>query len=471
MKAWRIIATFVAHSRNLNFRFRKMLSFRRITTRVTQRRNGNDQVVNTCSINPIIAIIVKSLPFFIGFRYTRAKRRNAFVSFSSLASMIGIALGITALITVMSVMNGFQKEVRAKMVGVVSHIQIKGFENGLANWQPMIKNTLSQPDVVGAAPYVDGQGLLVVGQTNRGAVIRGVDPQTENTVSDIGRDMRIGKITDLRAGEFGILLGTDLARSLGLNVGARVQLVTPQGTMTPAGLQPRIKNFTVVGVFSSGDFRYDSTLALIHIKDAQALFRLEENVSGIRVKVANIDDARQIARDLQIKLRPDGYVQDWTVENSTYFNAVEIEKRMIRLSLTLIIVVAAFNLISTLVMVVRDKHPDIAILRTLGASPGMIMKIFIVQGAVVGIIGTLLGVVFGVLLALNVGTVVGGIESLFGFRAIPPEVYFLSYLPSDLKWADVWVTTVIALVLALLATVYPSYRASKVNPAEALRYE
>ena len=419
---------------------------------------------------------LKSLPLFSGLRYTRAKnretRRNSFVSFISLASMLGIALGIAALITVMSVMNGFQKEVRAKMVGVASHIQINGFETGLSNWQKLVVDTKAQPDVIGVAPFVNGQGLLAIGQSIRGVGVRGIDPIKEDHVSDIGKQMRIGKLTDLREGEYGIVIGGELARALGVNVGAKLQLTTPQLSMTPAGMMPRFRSFTVVGVFSSGHYEYDLSLALINLRDAQILFRMDENVSGLRVKVADLNNARSIARRLHDTLRVDGYVQDWTAQNVTYFRAVEIEKRMMFIILTLIIAVAAFNLVSTLVMVVRDKHPDIAILRTLGASPGMVMKIFVVQGAIVGVIGTIIGVVGGVLLALNIGAILNFAESALGLpKLLSPEVYFLTSLPSDLKWADVWVTAVISLTLSFIATLYPSYNASKVNPAEALRYE
>jgi lipoprotein-releasing system permease protein len=426
---------------------------------------------DAASFHPAKIDILRSLPFFIGLRYTRAKRRSGFVSFISLASMLGIALGITALITVMSVMNGFQKEVRASMISVASHIQILNFEKGLADWPKLLAETQAQKDVIGVAPFVNGQGLLSIGQSVRGVGIRGIDPALEASVSDIGIKMRIGKTTDLRPGEYGIVLGSYLARALMVNVGDRIQLMTPQGSMTPVGMQPRLRSFTVVGVFSSGHHEYDVNLALIHLRDAQVLFRLEDNVSGLRVKVADVNEARSIARRLQDNLKFDGVVQDWTVENATYFRAVEIEKRMMFIILTLIIAVAAFNLVSTLVMVVRDKHPDIAILRTLGASPGIIMQVFLVQGALVGAIGTVLGVVGGVLLALNVGAVVSAVESAFGFRVLSPEIYFLSSLPSDLRWADVWVTAVIALALALVATLYPSWSASKVNPVDALRYD
>ena len=385
--------------------------------------------------------------------------------------MLGIALGIAALITVMSVMNGFQKEVRSRILGVSAHVQIMGSEGGLDQWQTAREVAMKNPEVIGTAPFVNGQGLLAYSSNVRGTVVRGIIPSDENAVADLGRDMRVGQITSLVAGEYNIILGAELARALGVSVGTKLQLITPQGSVTPAGMVPRLRSFTVSGIFSSGHYEYDSTLALIHMKDAQVLFRLGENVSGVRLKLKNTDQARNVSRQLATTLRTDGYVTDWTKQNETYFRAVEIEKRMMFVILALIIAVAAFNLVSTLVMVVTDKHPDIAILRTLGASPGMIMKIFVVQGAVIGVIGTLIGVAVGIVLALNVDVVVPFIESLAGFKVLSPEVYFLSELPSDLKWNDVWMTAVIALLLSLAATLYPSWQASRVNPAEALRYE
>ncbi len=385
--------------------------------------------------------------------------------------MLGIALGIAALITVMSVMNGFQKEVRAKILGVSSHVQVMGFENGLDQWQTVREVAMKNPQVIGTAPFVNGQGLLSYASSVRGAMVRGIVPSDENSVADLGRDMKVGQITSLHPGEYNIILGAELARALQVSVGTKLQLITPQGSVTPAGMVPRIRSFTVSGIFSSGHYEYDSTLALIDMKDAQVLFRLGDNVSGVRLKLKDTDQARNVSRELGKTLRIDGYVTDWTRQNETYFRAVEIEKRMMFVILALIIAVAAFNLVSTLVMVVTDKYPDIAILRTLGASPGMIMKIFVVQGAVIGVIGTLIGVAVGILLALNIDVVVPFIESAAGFKVLSPEVYFLSELPSDLKWNDVWTTAVIALLLSLAATLYPSWRASRVNPAEALRYE
>ena len=330
---------------------------------------------------------------------------------------------------------------------------------------------MKNPDVVATAPFVDGQGLLAYSSNVRGTIIRGIIPADEDAVSNLGRDMRVGKLTSLVAGEYNIILGADLARLLGVKMGTKLQLITPQGSVTPAGMVPRLRSFTVSGIFSSGHFEYDSTLALIHIRDAQVLFRLEDNVSGVRLKLSDTNRARSVSKTLGDTLPIDGYVTDWTRQNKVYFQAVEIEKRMMFLILALIIAVAAFNLVSTLVMVVTDKHPDIAILRTLGASPGTIMKIFVVQGAVIGVIGTLIGVVAGVLLAVNIDVVVPFIEQLIGAKMLSPEVYYLTELPSDLRWNDVWTTVVIALSLSLAATLYPSWRASRVNPAEALRYE
>lgn len=411
------------------------------------------------------------LSIFIGRRYLRAKRDNNFISFISLVSMAGIGLGIAALIVVLSVMNGFQKEVRGKILGVASHIQINGFENGLSEWREVMENAQKHSEVIGAAPFVTGQGLLTYGQTPRGVGIRGIDPVQENTVADLGSNMKVGELSALKPGEYGIVLGVELARALQVQMGTKVQLLIPQANMTPAGMLPRIRTFTVVGIFSSGHYEYDLNLALIHIKDAQVLYRLDDHVSGIRLKIKDLERAPLVARELAKTLRVDGYVSDWTQQNATYFRAVQIEKRMMFIILTLIIAVAAFNLVSTLVMVVTDKHPDIAILRTLGASPATIMKIFVVQGAMVGMIGTVLGVVGGVLLAFNVSAVVSGLEKIFGFQVLSKEVYYISELPSDLHWNDVGFIAVIALIMALIATLYPSWRASKVNPAEALRYE
>jgi lipoprotein-releasing system permease protein len=414
---------------------------------------------------------LRPFELFIGLRYTRAKRRTHFISFISLISMLGIALGIAALITVMSVMNGFEKEIRARILGAAAHIQVIEPERGIADWQALAERMKQHPEVTAAAPFINAQGLLSTGSAVRGVYVRGVLPDLEDQVADFGKHMRSGSLEALRPGEFGIVIGIGVARALQLRVGDRVTLISPQGQVTPAGLMPRLKQFNVVGIFSLDHNEYDSALALARMEDAQVLYRMESNVTGIRLKVRDIDSAPRIARELAKTLPPDTMISDWTQQNVNYFRAIEIEKRMMFIILTLIIAVAAFNLVSTLVMVVTDKHPDIAILRTLGASPGSIMKIFVVQGAVIGIVGTLLGVVTGVLLALNIDTVVPFVERTFSFQILSREVYYISELPSDLHWRDVWSVAAVSLVLAFLATIYPSWRAARVNPAEALRYE
>ena len=385
--------------------------------------------------------------------------------------MLGIGLGIAALITVMSVMNGFEKEIRARILGAAAHIQILAGERGVADWEPLAATLKQHPEVTAAAPFVQGQGLLSTGTAVRGVFARGVVPEAEDQVADFRKAMRSGRLDDLRPGEFNIILGIGVARALRLEVGDRVTLISPQGQVTPAGLMPRLKQFNVAGVFSMDHNEYDSALVLMNMKDAQVLYRLGDAVSGIRLKVRDLDQAPRIVRELAKVVPREIFLSDWTQQNVNYFRAIQIEKRMMFIILTLIIAVAAFNLVSTLVMVVTDKHPDIAILRTLGASPGSIMQIFIVQGAVIGVIGTLLGVAVGVLLALNVDVVVPAIERAFSFQILSSEVYYISELPSDLHWRDVITVAAVSLVLAFLATIYPSWRAARVNPAEALRYE
>jgi lipoprotein-releasing system permease protein len=408
---------------------------------------------------------------FVGLRYTRAKRRTHFISFISLISMLGIALGIAALITVMSVMNGFEKEIRARILGAAAHIQILGGDGGVPDWRNLSAEVKRHPEVTATAPFVQGQGLLSTGSAVRGVFVRGVVPELEDQVADFRKAMRAGRLEDLRPGEFNIVLGIGVARALKLNVGDRVTLISPQGQVTPAGLMPRLKQFNVAGIFSMDHNEYDSALALVNMQDAQVLYRLGDGVSGIRLKVRDIDRAPQITRELAKVVPREIFLSDWTQQNVNYFRAIQIEKRMMFIILTLIIAVAAFNLVSTLVMVVTDKHPDIAILRTLGASPASIMQIFVVQGAVIGVIGTLLGVVTGVLLALNVDVVVPAIERAFNFQILSSEVYYISELPSDLNWNDVVSVALVSLGLAFIATIYPSWRAARVNPAEALRYE
>jgi lipoprotein-releasing system permease protein len=407
----------------------------------------------------------------IGLRYTRAQRRNHFISFISVTSMAGIALGVMALIVVMSVMNGFQEELRARILGVASHMEITGGNGQLADWRGLAEQVATHPEVRGMAPFVASQGLLVMGSDTKGALVRGLLPEEEAQVADFAEHMHSGALTDLRAGEFGIILGADLARALGLFVGDKVALIAPQGVVTPAGLLPRIRQFTLVGTFRMGMHEYDAGLALVHLQDAQRLYRMGDSVSGLRVKLADMDRAPWVLRELARSLHGDYYLSDWTMSHASFFQAVQIEKRMMFIILTLIVAVAAFNIVSTLVMAVTDKQADIAILRTLGASPSGIMVIFMIQGSLIGIIGTLAGVVSGVLLAVNVETLVPMIERALGMDLFPADVYYISELPSRVDWGDVTTVGTVALLLAFLATLYPSWRAARVQPAEALRYE
>jgi lipoprotein-releasing system permease protein len=385
--------------------------------------------------------------------------------------MAGIALGVAALIVVLSVMNGFQDELRNRILSVASHIEIRGMGGGIADWPAIARIAQADTKVKAAAPYVNGQAMLSAGDANRGVIIRGVDPALEDTVADIGIHMRQGSLSDLRAGQFGIVLGGELARALGVRRGDSVVVITPQGTVTPAGTLPRVKSFRVVGIFEVGMFEFDSGLALIHLADAQKLYRLDDAVSGVRLKLDDMFAAPDVARDLARKMPIDVDVRDWTLSHANFFRAVAIEKRVMFIILTLIVAVAAFNIVSAQVMVVTDKQADIAILRTLGASPASILVIFIIQGALIGVIGTLLGIAGGVALALNIGTVVPFIERLFSVQFLDKSVYYISELPSDLQRGDITLIAIIALALALVATLYPSWRAAKVNPAEALRYE
>ncbi len=408
---------------------------------------------------------------FVGLRFTRAERRNHFISFISLTSMLGIALGVAALIVVLSVMNGFQKEVRARILGVASHVQITGLDNQLGDWQAVAKEAAGHPQVAAAAPFVNGQGMLTFGAQVRGVLVRGVEPQLEEKVADIGSHMVAGKLEALAPGQFNIVLGSELARALGAAVGDKLTLIVPQGLVTPAGILPRLKQFTVAGIFEVGMFEYDSGLALIELDDAQKLYGTGDRVSGVRLKLHDLFQSREVTRDLIARLRADVYVSDWTRSHANYFRAVQIEKRMMSIILSLIVAVAAFNIVSTLVMAVTDKQSDIAILRTLGASPGGIMQIFMVQGALIGVIGTLIGVAGGVALALNIDVVVPWLEQLLNVKFLSREVYYITDLPSDPQRSDVVAIALVSLALSFLATIYPSWRASRVNPAEALRYE
>ena len=408
---------------------------------------------------------------FVGLRYTRTKRRNHFISFISLVSMLGIALGVAALIVVLSVMNGFQKELRTRILGVAAHVQISGANNTLADWQSVAGVAAKNPEVIGTAPYVMAQGLLSYDQTVQGTVVRGILPDREATVSDLAGKMKVGRLDALRSGEFGIVLGSELARTLSVSVGDKVVLIAPQGRVTPAGIMPRVKQFSVVGIFEAGMYEFDAGLALVHLDDAARLYSMGNRVSGVRLKLTDMNLAPQVARELSSRFGDDITIRDWTRQHANFFRAIQIEKNVMFIILLLIVAVAAFNIVSTLVMAVTDKQADIAILRTLGASPASIMKIFIVQGTLIGVIGTLIGVAVGVVLALNIDVVVPAIEHVFGVHFLAKDVYYISELPSDLQIRDVGVIAVVSFVLTLLATLYPSWRASKTNPAEALRYE
>ncbi|MBU0603411.1 MAG: lipoprotein-releasing ABC transporter permease subunit [Gammaproteobacteria bacterium] len=409
--------------------------------------------------------------FLLGLRYVRAKRRNGFISFISLISTLGLALGVAALITVLSVMNGFQKELRTRILGVASHVQVTGYDNELPDWQQVADGALKNPDVRAAAPYISEQAMLSFDQNVRGAMVRGVLPAAEDGVADFSQHMRMGSLDALVPGGFGIVLGIELARALQVRVGDKVTLIAPQGLVTPAAVLPRLKQFSVVGVFEAGHYEYDASLALIHMQDAQALYRMDDRVSGVRLKLDDLFNAPRVARELQLALGDRLLVGDWTRQHANFFRAIAIEKNMMFIILLLIVAVAAFNIVSMLIMVVTDKQADIAILRTLGASPASMMAVFVIQGAVIGGFGLLLGVAGGLALAANLGTVVPLIEKVAGVSLWSPEVYFIPELPSEILMSDVVAVTVIGGLLTLAATLYPSWRASRVQPAEALRYE
>jgi lipoprotein-releasing system permease protein len=410
----------------------------------------------------------------LGWRYTRAGRagrRNAFISFISGVSMLGIALGVAALIIVLSVMNGFQKEVTDRMLSVISHIEVfDAAGSALPDWQATVARARQNPAVVGAAPFIASQALLARGDTLRGTLVRGIVPAEEARITELAERLRDTTLTTLQPGTWRIVLGGELARQLGVQRGDVVTLVAPSGQVTPAGVLPRLKQFTVAGTFEAGHYEYDSALAWIHLEDAMRLYRLE-GPSGVQLKLDDLHRARGVAQELSAVLGPDLVVRDWTRTNRNWFDAVQIEKRLMAIILTLIVAVAAFNLVSTLVMTVTDKRADIAILRTLGASPRSVMGIFVVQGAAAGILGTFAGVVLGLLVAVNIDVIVPAIEQLLGMAFLPGNIYLISRMPSDPRLADVWPIALISLALAFLATLYPSWRASRVNPAEALRYE
>jgi lipoprotein-releasing system permease protein len=410
----------------------------------------------------------------VGWRYVRAGRggrRNRFISFISGASMVGIALGVMALIVVLSVMNGFQKEVRDRMLNVIAHVELLDYAGqALPDWQATAAKARENPEVIGAAPFVASQSLIARGEDMRGAVIRGISPAEEATVTGLGAQLKDTAFAKLAPGAWNIVLGAELARQLAVGEGDKITVVAPGGQVTPAGVVPRLKSFNVVGVFNSGHYEYDSSLALVHVDDAARLFRTG-GPTGVQLKLRDVNEARRVGAELAGVMGPEIRVRDWTRANAVWFDAVQIEKRMMSIVLTLIVAVAAFNLLSTLIMTVTDKQSDIAILRTLGASPRSIMGIFIVQGAVSGVIGTLAGVVVGLLIAFNIDVIVPAIEHLLNTSFLPGSVYLISQMPSDPQAADIVPIVLVSLVLSLVFTLYPSWRASRVQPAEALRYE
>lgn len=413
----------------------------------------------------------KPLIVYIGLRYTRAKRRTRFISFITLTSVLGIALGVTALITVLSVMNGFEAELRERILGMTSHASISGENNELREWRRLEDTLQKEKRVLGWAPYIEGQAMLSSEHRVSGSMLRGVDPIYEPRVSEVAKHIVSGRLVDLKPGEFGIVLGEELASFLGVMPGDKVTVITPQLTSTPAGILPRLKRFTVVGMFKVGMFEYDRNLALIQIDDAAKLFRLDDAVTGLRLKLDDLFYVRETMRELGPKLPGRYYLSDWTQAHNNFFRAIQTEKRVMFIILLLIVAVAAFNIVSTLVMVVTDKRADIAILRTQGMTPMAVMGIFMVLGTVIGLSGAILGCIGGVALALNVETIVPAIERLFDTHFMAADVYYISELPSKLMWSDVWQITGMAFFLSLLATVYPAWQASRIKPAEELRYE
>ncbi|MDE0412170.1 MAG: lipoprotein-releasing ABC transporter permease subunit [Gammaproteobacteria bacterium] len=415
--------------------------------------------------------MLKPFELFIGSRYLRAKRRNHFISFISLISLVGIALSIVVLITVLSVMNGFQHEVKHRILGMTSHASAYERDGILRDWQGLQKKLKNFSEVKGSAPFVQGQSMAVKGKKVNGVLLSGIDPEIEGRVSRLGEYMLDANLNVLRPGEFGILLGDDLADRLGVHTGEKISVITPEATVTPAGILPRLRRFTVVGIYSVGIPQYDQNTAAIHIEDAKRLFQLGDSVSGLRLKFEDLFDAPSLTRELRTYLGKEYWVTDWTQYNQNFFRALKIEKIMMAIILSLLVLIAAFNIVSALVMVVTEKQSDIAILRTLGASPKSIMGIFVIQGTVIGLVGTALGAVFGILLASNLEDIVGWIESIFNMKFLTDGFYPIDDLPSHINASDVVLVCAIAFVMSVLATVYPAWKASRTQPAEALRYE
>ena len=413
----------------------------------------------------------RSLSTFVGLRYVRAKRRNHFISFITFISMLGFALGVAALITVLSVMNGFERELRTQILGMASHATIRPLTGALSDWELPAATAAEHPGVVGVAPFVQGQAMLNHAGAVRGVAIHGVLPPREPQVSEIGAYLVEGDLEDLQEGQYGMLLGRGLARALHATVGSKVAVIAPQATVSPAGILPRMRRFTVIGIFEVNHYQYDTGVAVVHLGDAARLFRLAPGVSGLRIKVEDIQEAPRLSREIATSLQGAYWVSDWTRHHRNFFRALETERMVMFVILSLIVAVAAFNIVSTLIMAVTDKHSDIAVLRTLGATPGTVMRIFMVQGTVIGVVGTLFGVLGGIVLAANVETIVPAIERFFETKFLSEEVYYIAEVPSELRRENVLLIALVACVMSVVATLYPAWRASRVQPAEALRHE
>ena len=417
----------------------------------------------------------KYLPFelWIAYRYIKFKQKNSFISFISMTSMVGIALGVSALIIILSVMNGFQDELRARILGVASHIEITSSNNTLTHWEDLIKKLHEISEVKGSAPYVDGQGMMVSEYGSQGIMLRGISSDLEANVDDLEKKVKVGHLSDLKANTFNIILGIDAAKQLGIVVGDKVNILIPQGSYSPAGTFPRMRQFNVVGIFEIGMYEYDSGMALMNLEDAQKFLQMNDAVSGVRVKINDLFLAPKVAEKLSNQLSESGifYVNDWTRKHTNFFSAVQMEKRVMFIILMLIIAVAAFNIVSTLVMAVTDKRTDIAILRTYGATPKSILYIFIIQGSLIGVIGTVTGVFLGVAIALNIHTIVPFVEHLFNVQFLSKDIYYISEVPSKLLLSDVSAIASISILLSVVATIYPSIKASSTSPAEALKHD
>ncbi len=422
-----------------------------------------------------MSLLNKYLPFeaWIACRYIKFKQKNSFISFISMTSMVGIALGVSTLIIILSVMNGFQDELRTRILGVASHIEITSSNNVLNHWEDLTKKLHESPDVKGSAPYVDGQGMLVSEYGSQGIMLRGIASELEGNVDDLEKKVKVGRLSDLKPNTFNMILGIDVAKQLGIVVGDKVNILIPQGSYTPAGTFPRMRQFNIVGIFEIGMYEYDSGMALMNLEDAQKFLQMNDAISGVRVKIDDLFLAPIVAKRLSNNLSESGvfYVNDWTKKHANFFAAVQMEKRVMFIILMLIIAVAAFNIVSTLVMAVTDKRSDIAILRTYGAKPKSILYIFIIQGSLIGVIGTISGVFLGTVVALNIHAIVPFIEHLFNVQFLSKDIYYISEVPSKLLITDVSAIASISILLSVLATIYPSITASKSSPAEALKHD